>query len=46
MHFDIDLTGDDYTHTLKLGTGLMSFNMMQTIKKRLVLGYEIMNLVY
>ena len=28
MHLDMDITGDDYVHTLKLGTGLMSFNMM------------------
>ena len=44
MHLDIDYTGDDFVHTLKFGTGLMSFNHMQTIGKRLVLGFECMNI--
>lgn len=44
MHLDIDVTGEDYVHTLKWGTGLLSFNMMQTIGNSLVLGYEIMSL--
>jgi mitochondrial import receptor subunit TOM40 len=45
MHLDVDITGDDYVHTIKWGTGLFSFNMMQTIGSRLILGYEIMSLV-
>lgn len=46
MHLDVDITGDDYVHTIKWGTGLLSFNMMQTIGQRIVLGFELMNLVY
>lgn len=45
MHFDVDVTGEDYVHTIKYGTGLYSFNHMQTIGKNLVLGYEFMTLV-
>lgn len=45
MHLDVDITGDDYVHTVKWGTGLLSFNMMQTIGSRLILGYEVMSLV-
>lgn len=44
MHFDVDVTGEDYVHTIKYGTGLYSFNHMQTIGKNLVLGYEFMTL--
>jgi len=44
MNFDVDIEGEDYCHTLKWGTGYMSFNMMQSIGKRLVLGFELMNL--
>lgn len=44
MHLDLDVTGDDYVHTIKFGTGLYSFNHMQTIGKNLVLGYEMMTL--
>lgn len=28
MHLDVDITGDDYVHTIKYGTGLFSVNMM------------------
>lgn len=45
MHVDLDITGRDYVHTIKYGTGLYSFNMMQTIGNRVVLGYELMTLV-
>jgi mitochondrial import receptor subunit TOM40 len=45
MHLDVDLTGNDYVHTIKFGTGLYSVNMMQTIGSKLVLGFEMMNLV-
>ncbi|CAD8131760.1 unnamed protein product [Paramecium pentaurelia] len=44
MHLDCDITGEDYVHSIKIGTGLYSFNMMQTIGNRLVLGYEMMTL--
>ena len=37
--------GEDYCHTIKYGTGLVSFNMMQNIRKGLVAGFELMNLV-
>ena len=45
MHLDLDITGEDYVHTVKWGTGLFSINMMQTIGNRLVLGFEFMSLV-
>ena len=45
IHLDLDISGDDYVHTVKLGTGLWSFNMMQTIGNKLALGFEFMNLV-
>ena len=45
MHLDVDITGDDYVHTLKWGSGVFSVNMMQTIGQRIVLGFEMMNLV-
>ncbi|CAD8170352.1 unnamed protein product [Paramecium pentaurelia] len=44
MHLDCDIKGEDYVHSIKIGTGLYSFNMMQTIGNRLVLGYEMMTL--
>ncbi|CAD8084740.1 unnamed protein product [Paramecium primaurelia] len=44
IHLDCDISGEDYVHSIKLGTGLYSFNMMQTIGKRVVLGYEMMTL--
>jgi len=46
MHLDLDVSGDDYVHTIKYGTGLYSFNYMQTIGRSLVLGYEMMTLVF
>lgn len=46
IHLDLDISGDDYVHTVKFGTGLWSFNMMQTIGNKLALGFEFMNLVF
>jgi len=28
VHLDMDYTGNDFIHTFKIGTGLMSFNYM------------------
>jgi len=44
MHFDVDIDGEDYCHSVKYGTGLLSWNHMQTIGKNLVLGFELMHL--
>ena len=45
MHLDCDIEGEDYSHTIKYGTGLFSMSHMQTIGKNLVLGFEMMNLL-
>lgn len=45
MFLDVDIEGKDYLHTIKYGTGLASFNHMQTIGKNLTLGFEFMNLI-
>jgi len=44
MHCDLEYEGDDYVHTFKYGTNIWGFNYMQTIGRRLVLGFELLNM--
>lgn len=41
----MDISGDDYTSTIKYGTGLWSFNMMQSIGRKLCMGFDMMNII-
>eukprot|EP00331_Platyophrya_macrostoma_P014769 CAMPEP_0176464400 /NCGR_PEP_ID=MMETSP0127-20121128/36499_1 /TAXON_ID=938130 /ORGANISM="Platyophrya macrostoma, Strain WH" /LENGTH=355 /DNA_ID=CAMNT_0017856819 /DNA_START=51 /DNA_END=1118 /DNA_ORIENTATION=+ len=40
VHADLDYAGDDYAATVKFGTQVLSFSLMQSIGRRLILGFE------
>jgi mitochondrial import receptor subunit TOM40 len=44
LHCDLEYEGDDYVHTFKYGTNMWGFNYMQTIGRRLWLGFELLNM--
>lgn len=44
VSLDLNLDGDDYTHSFKIGNQVNSVSMMQSISERTCLGFELMHL--